>query len=252
MKVLIFSGTPEGKRLAQTLLSIGDFQVTVSVATEYGAHSMEGVPGCTLLEGRLSCSEMEHLLTENGYNVVVDATHPYAREVTENLRLACTHAAVPYLRLIRESPPPDSNSLLVPGTEEAVQALCRMPGNILLTTGAKELARFCAIPGYRERIYPRVLPMESSLRACLALGYERSHIIAMQGPFCEELNLALIRQFSIRCLVTKESGREGGYEEKLSAARKAEIPVIVIARPKEVGNSFAEIVRILTEKRGTS
>lgn len=248
MKVLIFSGTTEGKQLCQALLSLDGFQVTVSVATEYGVHSMEGICGCTLLKGRLSESQMEQLLVGEAFDTVVDATHPYALEVSENIREACVQTEVPYLRLLREEQPLDDSSILVKDAAQAAEMLRNTQGNILLTTGAKELAEFCKILGYRERIFPRILPMESSLEKCLELGYERSHIIAMQGPFCEELNLALIHQFSIQHLVTKESGKTGGFEEKISAAKKAGISSIVIQRPKENGNSFSEILSILLRK----
>lgn len=251
MKLLIFSGTTEGKRLCRALLKRGGFCITVSVATEYGAQSMEELSGCSVLKGRLDEEQMERLFCAEHFDAVVDATHPYAVEVTKNIALACKKTDTRYLRLLREAEPLTEHCLAVKDAKGAAQALAGTRGNILLTTGTKELREFCNVPEYRARMYPRVLPFVESIAACLELGFERSHIIAMQGPFCEELNLALIRQYSIRYLVTKESGKTGGFVEKISAAKRAGIEAIVIERPKERGCSFEEILSILKNRRGT-
>ena len=71
----------------------------------------------------------------------------------------------------------------------------------------------------------------------------------MWGPFLKELNLALLRQFHISYLVTKESGREGGFDEKLAAAKEAGCLLIVIERPKEEGMSLAEILEFLKSEK---
>ena len=115
-------------------------------------------------------------------------------------------------------------------------------GNILLTTGAKELAAFKDIE--RGRLYPRVLPVAESIAACEDWQIPRENIIAMQGPFGYELNCALIHQFSIRWLVTKDGGEAGGFEEKAGAATDCHVGLLVIRRPKETGESFEEIIGI--------
>ena len=101
---------------------------------------------------------------------------------------------------------------------EAAEMLQRLPGNILLTTGSKELHHF-AVPGLVERCFPRVLPMMDSLERCLSLGFPPAHILCMQGPFSQALNEALIGQYSIRTLVTKDTGSYGGFREKAQAAQ---------------------------------
>ena len=93
-----------------------------------------------------------------------------------------------------------------------------------------------------------MLPLENVVSSCLALGIPAAHLIAMQGPFSEELNLAMIHQWNIRCLVTKESGKAGGFLEKINAAKRAQIPVLLIGRPHETrkGVSLEQLKQELT------
>ena len=95
--------------------------------------------------------------------------------------------------------------------ESCVQALTDTSGNILLTTGSKELAVFAPL---KERLFVRVLPGLESIGLCEKAGIRGKQILAMQGPFSEEMNLAMIHQFSIRYLVTKASGAHSGFQEK--------------------------------------
>ena len=84
-----------------------------------------------------------------------------------------------------------------------------------------------------ERLYPRVLPDEEVIAQVRALGVPRSHIIAMQGPFSRELNIAMLRQSGAAWLVTKESGAVGGQDDKIEAALEAGAVPVVIERPLE-------------------
>ena len=94
----------------------------------------------------------------------------------------------------------------------------RQTGNILIATGSKELHLYTAIEDYRERCFARVLSTGPSVAESVRLGFEGSHLIAMQGPFSTEMNLALLRQTEAAYFVTKETGRAGGFHEKLEAA----------------------------------
>lgn len=109
----------------------------------------------------------------------MDATHPYAVEVTEHIRAAAEAAGLPVLRLVRQS---DGGELCRRAKDMAGAAdmLEQMPGHVLLTTGSKELHHF-ARPGLAERCYPRVLPMADSLERCLTLGFPRKTSSACRG-----------------------------------------------------------------------
>lgn len=251
-KVAVFAGTAEGRLLAFALCRRG-LSVTVSVATGWGRELLEQQPEQNLhvREGRMDKPGMVSFLREGGFFAAVDATHPYAREVSENLRAACEAAYLPCLRLRREETPLPGFRLAEDIREAA--ALCKkIPGNILLATGAKELPDFCRALGPEDtaRVYPRVLPMAESLLRCREAGILTGHIIAMQGPFSAELNLALLRQFSIAVLVTKDGGTAGGMPEKLAAAREHGAEVIVLRRPEEAGQRFTaeQIIAFLTKE----
>ena len=244
MKLMIFSGTTEGHELCR-FLSKNSVQAEVFVATEYGAAVMEPMDGITIHEGRLDEKEIAERLTSD--TLLIDATHPYAAAVTDNLRAACAEAGARYERLLRPALPFE-NCEIVLDTAAAVDWLNAHPGRVLLTTGSKELEAYTAVQGYRERVFPRVLPTASVLEKCSVLGFPGAHIIAMQGPFSQAMNAALLRETGADILVTKDTGASGGFAEKVAAAKEVSAKVLVIARPREEqGRDQAEMQGFLTD-----
>ena len=243
MKVLIFGGTTEGRELSHALAERGS-AVTVSVATDYGREEQRAHPAITVLTGRRDAAGMAALL--RGFELCVDATHPYAAEASRNIRAACAAAKVPYRRLLRAASAPEG-AVSVRAAAEAAAYLADKAGNVLLATGAKELAAFTVLGA--ERLYPRVLPAHEGIAACEAAGVPHRNIIAMQGPFSEELNAALLRQYGIAWLVTKDGGAAGGFPEKARAAAECGAGLIVLRRPEESGETMAEIMEAIEEMR---
>ena len=137
-QVIVFAGTTEGRILGEWLAAEG-VETLCCVATEYGRELMKPEPGLKVLEGRLSEEEMEGLFRKEGSPLVLDATHPYASVVSENIHEACRKADCRYLRLIRSSASLEGEeSIQVTGSvEEAVDWLSRREGRILVTTGSK-------------------------------------------------------------------------------------------------------------------
>lgn len=227
-KILLFGGTAEGRELACWLHS-QRLPFTVCVATDYGSALLpDHLPTRV---GRMNRQEMESLLTAGDYRLVIDATHPYAAEATKNIRAAAEATGRQYLRLLRQSDGED-NCHKAGDMAGAAYMLQHLPGNVLLTTGSKELHHF-AVPGLLERCYPRVLPMVDSLQRCLDLGFPPAHILCMQGPFSRELNAALLRQYDIKTLVTKDTGTYGGFRAKADAAGDAGCALLVVERPTQ-------------------
>ncbi len=238
MRVVIFSGTTEGRALSAETAAMGA-ETVVCVATEYGKTIQEHVAGTHTLSGRMNTDEMVKVLKEA--DLCIDATHPYAKEASRNIRAAAEAANVPFYRLLRRESELPADCILVDSAQDAARFLEHTEGNILLTTGAKELSVFSSVKP--QRLYPRVLPVQESLAACEAIRIPRGNVIAMQGPFSCELNAALIRQFSIQWLVTKDGGAAGGFDEKAQAAQKTGVRLVVIRRPKESGESYETIVK---------
>lgn len=245
MRILIFGGTTEGRKLSHELAKKGA-SVTVCVATDYGAEEQGDFPNIHVLMGRKDMQEMKKLLSQQ--ELCIDATHPYATEVTKNLKQACAEENVPYLRLLREESSFVEGAKYVDTAKQAAFFLQQTKGNILLTTGAKELTDFQEVE--RERLYPRVLPAAENIMLCEKEGIPRRNIIAMQGPFGDALNEAIMEQFSIRYMVTKDGGNVGGFLEKIQAAKKKNVEIIIIRRPVDNGKTYEEILKISEEMMG--
>ena len=233
MEVLLFGGTSEGRELAEWLSSRNSCDVVVSSLTEYGGSLVEELPRVRSLTGRMLPDQMERLMAERAFACVVDATHPYAAGVSASIAASAQKSGTPCLRVLREGEP-QGPWTGVADAAEAARFLAAREGNVLLTTGSKELSVYVdALPDYRERLFARILPVPSSIEAAAALGIPTDHVVAMQGPFSKELNVALIHQLGIRMLVTKASGRAGGFWEKVEAARDCGVELVVIRRPVE-------------------
>ena len=247
MKAVVFSGTTEGRIFSKELAALGA-DVLVSVATPLGAEEQGRLSGITIHCGRLTPEEMAGLL--KGADLCVDATHPYAVDATKNIASACKTAQIEYHRLLRAESPLPAGSMVFQSAMHAAEFLAETQGNILLATGAKELATFCCIDPVR--LFPRVLPTLDGIAACEAAHIPHKNIIAMQGPFSYALNRALMEQFHIRFLVTKDGGAAGGFAEKAQAAQDTGAQLVVLRRPAEKGETAAQILARCKEVLGWS
>lgn len=251
-KVILFGGTTEGRLLAR-FLNENQIDTIVCVATEYGGSLLDEGRYISVLEKRLDAAEMEELIRSETPHLVVDATHPYAKAVTENIVHAAERTGVEYMRVVRDS---DSNAgedaVYAETLDAAIAWLKAHPeGKILSATGSKELDKYVEIPDYRSRVYARVLSTAESVMKAAELGFEGKNLIAMQGPFSREMNKALIRQYDIRYMVTKESGSTGGYADKIEACRECGITPVIIGRPDvEWGETLVSAKNAIAEKLG--
>lgn len=276
MNIVIFGGTTEGRQLAEYLVQLNRKQekteavIHVCVASEYGAQVLPEDDALKVHVGRLEQADMQEFLQAVQADICVDATHPYAVLVTQNIYQACKVVGVPYVRVRRDmqeeqenadpamqeepgNTDPDmqmsgthigdadgkryidetSDNIYVEDIQAAVDYLKGVTGNILITTGSKELKAFTQIPDYENRCFARVLPTTSVVEACTELGFTGKHLICMQGPFDLAMNLATIQYADAKYLVTKASGKNGGYDEKCEAALAAGIHLVIIGRPEE-------------------
>ena len=274
-KIWIFGGTTEGRLLAE-YCSREKIEAWVSVASEYGEELLQeelmesgnaGNPDLNhntclakknlktvqassvikVLRGRMDRYQMEEFIRNQGIHLVIDATHPHARLVSEEIQEACGRTGVRLERCLRAEGEQNKarDWVEVDSIQEAVSFLSSVSGVIFATTGSKELEALCQIPDYQKRVYARVLPTSNVLKKCEKLGITGSHLIAMQGPFSTEMNTLFLRQTKAEWLLTKDSGRAGGFQEKVEAARENGTRVVVIRRPKENGISLEEAMEVL-------
>lgn len=249
-KAIVFAGTTEGYALCE-FLAENRVSVYACAATEYGGSLLQENEFLHVSAGRLKTEDMEELFRKENPEIVLDATHPYAAEVTKNIRTACESAGVLYQRILRPEGEKNSEAIYVESTEEAAAFLSGTEGNIFLTTGSKELAKFTGIPDYKERLFARVLSIPSVIRSCAEFGIEGKHLIGMQGPFSAEINEAMLRQFQCSYLVTKDTGLAGGFPEKMEACQRCGVTPVIIGRPlKEEGLSMQDARVFLSKMFG--
>lgn len=246
MKLLIFAGTSEGRKLVENLKESSDFKITVCVATEYGKEVLEkeklSGKNCEIKSGRLDEHEMLEMMA-TGFDYVIDATHPYAKLVSENIKAAAEKREIEYIRLLRDKTSFDGDDyVLFQNTDAVVEYLSKIEENVLLAVGSKELASYAYLQKKKGNLYARVLPLSNVIEECNQNGFSGKNLICMQGPFSAELNIAMLRQYNCKYLVTKDTGKVGGADEKYLAAKKAGATLLVVGRDEETGFTFNEIL----------
>ena len=260
MNLLVFAGTTEGTDFTQKALGAGH-AVTVSVATDYGAEILQNhlanlSPAMSqrlhVLHGRLSPEEIAAIVPH--FDALVDATHPYAAEVTKHLRSASASSFVPYYRLLRPVQTVSAKNLHeFDDVASLVDALCRTHGTVFVSTGSRDLAAFTTLSNYQNRLFVRVLPSAESIEKCRSLGFAPSHIIAMQGAFSTALNESLFAEYDCAILVTKESGEAGGFVQKIEAAERRGMEIYALKAPSEPSDAccFSSSDELLSALGGT-
>ena len=168
--ICVFAGTTEGRELVEFLAG-QPVQATVCVAMEYGETLLPEAENITILAGRIPVEDIIRMLQRMRFDLVIDATHPYATSITESICTACRETETEYLRLLRQSSEQTEDVVCVENAAAAAAFLESTRGNILLTTGSKELAAYSGIPDFTQRVYARVLPMDASLEACRAAHF---------------------------------------------------------------------------------
>lgn len=244
MYVCIFGGTTEGRLLAE-FLSSSYVKTDLYIATEYGEQFIKKLNNVNIHQKRLGKEQMIELFQKMNFDCVIDATHPFAKIVSENAKEAAEYCNIKYYRIIREIDKSEYG-IYFEHIEDIINYLNQTDANILLTTGSKDLDKFTGVRNYEKRIFVRILPMESSLKRAIELGYSNKNIICMQGPFSEELNIAMINSVGAKFLISKESAASGGFNEKVNACIKTNSKCLVLKKPEEEGitlENFKQLIR---------
>ncbi|MGR3219652.1 MAG: precorrin-6A reductase [Candidatus Anammoxibacter sp.] len=231
--ILVLSGTEDGKYIVKKLHDDG-YDLLTSVATEYGKAMFERMNlGDICLQGRLDAEGLICLIEDKHIDLIIDATHPYAINVSINAIKACNEKNIRYIRFQRSKTtlPVSKFIHVVNDVGEAIKKCDELGRKIMLTTGYNNIKDFVILNKEKELVV-RVLPIANHVQGCVNMGIHASNIIALQGPFSFELNKALYERFNVDTVVTKDSGKQGGVTEKIDAAVKMGINVVLIKRPE--------------------
>lgn len=249
--ILLLGGTSEAGAIAVGL-NENNFSVLMSTATDIPS-GMEEKEGLLIRSGPLDEEEIAAIITGRSITAIVDATHPYAREISRNAVSAAEGAGIPYLRFSRPETLLPETALVAEDHEAAARIAFSFGRSVLLTIGSRNISPY-AEESRRKKLplFVRVLPRKDSLDACAASGIVRERIIAARGPFSVEKNIATLRCFGIGVMVTKNSGRSGGVPEKIEAATREGCRIVVVKRPGEQGtgdNVFSTIDELIVTVR---
>lgn len=238
MKLIVFAGSAEARRWIHSGRR-QNYEQWIFLKNEYGRDLLpEENEKIKIFAGEKSKEDIEALLPRDSL-AIIDGHHPFSYEFSKELKELASNRGIEYLRLVEEEKAP-RGVVSVDSYEEASRYLERSKGNILLTMGSQSPKSFMS-PRLHLRIYARIEPSLEALQEALELGLGYKQILALQGPFSQEMNLAMIDQYKIKIMVTGESGLQEGVEEKAIAARKAGITLLVIRDPMEKRYSLYEI-----------
>jgi len=236
--ILVLGGTLEGREIAGALAGEGH-EVLVTVVSGYGAVMIPPDLAVEVLVKQLDAEEITDIITCRGIRLIIDATHPYARKITDTAWNTARLNDIPYIRY--ERPPvtagKEDDMIYRAGSyEEAADLATGLGKTVFLAIGSRNLGPFVS-PGREagSRIVARVLPDAQVMEQCAAAGINPKDIIAVQGPFSLEMNMAMFREYGAEVLVTKDSGTTGGTDAKLEAAARMGIPVVIVTRPEYKG-----------------
>lgn len=245
-KIAIIAGTTEGRKLAEYFDQKGE-ETHIFVASQYGQEVLPELALGQIHVGRMDDDEFAKAFKEYGITCVYDATHPYAKIVTQTVKAVCERDDIAYERILRDEIDvsmylQDNEYVRVDQVGDAVHYLQEKDGNVFAAIGSKEAVAFTALDHYEKRVVLRVLPGEKIQKQLCQDGFSTEQIVTGVGPFSQEENEQLLTKYQIKYMVTKESGTAGGFVEKILAAREQKVFVILIKRPKEQGIYIKDII----------
>jgi precorrin-6A/cobalt-precorrin-6A reductase len=221
-RILLLGGTTEASLLARALAGVG-LDAVFSYAGRTAAPVAQPLP--TRVGGFGGVAGLVDFLRAEGISHVVDATHPFAAQMTRNAVAACGIAGVPLLGFERPAWQASEGDdwLAVPDLACAVAALPAAPARVFLAIGKQHLAGFAARPQHHYLLRLVDAPGDVPL--------PRAEVVVARGPFAVEGDTALMQTHRITHVVAKNSGGSGA-RAKLDAARLLRLPVILIERPQ--------------------
>lgn len=218
--ILVLGGTTEGRKAVRVLEQAG---TPFYYSTKTGEQSVELHHGIAC-HGAMDAAQMKAFCQCHDIRLLVDAAHPFAERLHATVASVATELGTPAIRFDRIYPPRDPALTWIDGYD----SLPPLHGTLLATTGVQSIVRLKPYESPRLNIFYRILPRESSLRLAVASGADASQLCFYQPNDDEQAFLEKIRPDAI---LMKESGMTGGFDEKVDAAKRLGIQVIVLRRP---------------------
>ncbi len=252
MKIFLLGGTKDSINIIQHIKRNYDAHILTTTTTPYGAKlAREGGSDSTIARP-LPKDEILDILIRDKFDLLIDATHPFASHITRTAISVAEQLKMPFIRFERPATNLEnidtSHIRYVDSFNDAGKLIADefVKGNILHFAGANTMADILKyVSG--DRFYPRILEVESSLEKCEKLNIAKDHIIPMTGAASRDENIELIEKYDASVMITKESGEIGGVIDKIMAANETDIAVIMIQRPKIDGLNKNNVVSNLDE-----
>lgn len=229
--ILLLGGTIDSREIAKEL-QLRSIDFITSTVSEYGKFLAEENSE-NVVQEIMDKNRIISFIREKSISIVIDATHPFAKNVSENAIKATQECNIKYYRFERPgiSLKKYSRAFFVESLQEASNKGAEIGGNVLLTIGSRGLNDLKELIKTKN-VYARVLPEINSIQACENAGIKTGNIIAMQGPFSSDFNNLIIKEKNIDLMITKESGKAGGTIQKITSAEESGINLIIIKRPE--------------------
>lgn len=252
MKIFLLGGTKDSINIIEHIKNNYDAFILTTTTTEYGAKLAKDGGSDSTIAKPIPKEEIIEILTEQNFDILIDATHPFAEHITQTSSSIANELKIPYIRFERPTTNFENVDIshihFTKSFDDAGKLIADKfnQGNILHFAGANTMETILKYVS-PERFYPRILKVESSLEKCEKLNVDPTHIIPMNGAASIEENVELIEKYDACVIITKESGDIGGVIDKIEAANKKDISVIMIQRPKIDGLNKKDIVSNLEE-----
>lgn len=238
--IWIVGGTSEGDYFSKKLKEIPHI---ITLGTKEG---LEYYSGKNYQYKRMTLEDMVDFIEKENINTVVDLSHPFAVNVSNNAKKASEKRKIPYFRYEREVTELGKNSIEFKSYEECFEYLKTWEGTLFLTTGSNRAEDFEKVRKENRFVY-RILPMVESVEKLKNLNKNIKDIVAMVGPFTKELDKEIYKFYKVDGVVMKDSGKAGGTREKILACEELKIKSFVITRENKEMGEFSEFVEKFLE-----
>lgn len=229
-RLWLIGGTEESKHLALAIAQ-AHIPCTVTVTTEAARALYPADSTVRVWVGQLTSEILPQFLQQQHIAAILDASHPFAVEISRGAIAAAQPCCLPYLRYERTAIIQHRGTTHTLPSLEALLTPERLQGQRLLAIlGYRMLAQFQPWQ-HQATLFARILPSPTALEAALAAGFTPDRLIALRPPVCPDLERALWQQWQISLVVAKASGSAGGEDVKRQVAADLGIPLVIIERP---------------------